>query len=121
MRPIWADDLMGDRVTGMRGKALLPTVESYVSANAIYVDPEFADVERLVDWLREHSEIAQRIAQNQRETVVGGGYLSIAAETCYWRALLQGWSKTALVDEQEWRHMEVQRYETWLLKEVTGD
>jgi hypothetical protein len=45
--------------------------------------------------------------------------LSIAAETCYWRALIRAWSESAVVNERDWVGMEGERYETWLLKEVS--
>lgn len=41
-------------------------------------------------YLRAHPEIAQGIANRQRELVK---YLSQAAENCYWRALIRGWSE----------------------------
>ncbi|KAH7393062.1 glycosyl transferase family 90-domain-containing protein [Pyrenochaeta sp. MPI-SDFR-AT-0127] len=98
----------------------LPTVEKWQDANAIYVKPDFSDLEDVVRFLRSWPEVARRIAQNQRDTVVGGGYLSLAAETCYWRALIRGWAAAAKVDGHEWSEQVGKRYETWLLEEVSN-
>jgi hypothetical protein len=52
-------------------------------------------------WLRENPKIAKGIAQRQRELMVGSGYLSEAAETCYWRSLIRVWSRTVRTDEAD--------------------
>tara|TARA_R110002003_G_scaffold141_8_gene12939 strand:- start:10086 stop:11054 length:969 start_codon:yes stop_codon:yes gene_type:complete len=121
LRPIWAGDLMGEVGGRRRGKEVrgaLPTVSSYEDANAIYVDPDFSNLEGVVKFLDKHPEISKRIARNQRNLMVGGGYLSLAAETCYWRALIRGWGEVAVVTE-EWGSDVGVRYETWLLNEVS--
>lgn len=121
IRPIWAGDLMGvDHDQKVRVDGAIPTITSYKEANAIYVDPNFSNLESVVEFLREHPNVARQIARNQRAMVVGGGYLSVAAETCYWRALIEGWSRAAIVDEAEWGGLEGERYETWLLKEISS-
>jgi hypothetical protein len=94
-------------------------VGSYRDANAVYVQSDFSDLEMLVGILREFPHVAERIARNQRDLVVRRGYLSVAAETCYWRALIRGWGRSAIVDEREWAGLQGERYETWLLKEVS--
>jgi hypothetical protein len=112
---------MGEVGGGRRGKEVkgaLPTVSSYEDANAIYVDPDFSNLEGVVKFLDKHPEISKRIARNQRNLMVGGGYLSLAAETCYWRALIRGWGEVAVVTE-EWGSDIGERYETWLLNEVS--
>lgn len=43
----------------------------------------------------------------------GGGYLSPAAETCYWRALIRGWSSVVRVDGDEWEGREEERGVSW--------
>lgn len=96
----------------------LPTVATWQEANAIYVKPDFSDLEGLVRLLRLRPDVASRIARNQREFVVRGGYLSLAAETCYWRALVRGWAAVAQVDGNEWSDEVGVRYEEWLLEEV---
>jgi len=46
--------------------------------------------------------------------VVGGGYLSEAAEACYWRSLIRAWATMARVlDINEWG--DGMRWETFVL------
>lgn len=119
MRPITAGDLMG---TGERDGAKagsLKTVTRWEDANVIYVKPDFSDLEQVVEFLRDRIDVAERIAKNQRDMLVAQGYLSLAADTCYWRALVLAWSEAAMVDEDEWAGLESEMYETWLLKEVS--
>ncbi|RFU28056.1 hypothetical protein B7463_g8281, partial [Scytalidium lignicola] len=71
-------------------------------ANAIFVSSNWDDLEATVQYLQSHPDIGERIARNQRETFVGRGYLSDAAEVCYWRELIRAWSSFAVVDEEEW-------------------
>lgn len=120
MRPIWAEELMGEGTKIRVVEGTLPTVSRYEDANAIYVDPGFSNLEKLIGFLRAHPHAASRIARNQRVGVVKGDYLSLAAETCYWRALFHGWHSVATVNEDDWRGLEGERYETWLLKEVSA-
>jgi hypothetical protein len=126
LRPIFAGDLIrevtgggGGGRDGDRRDGVVETVGSYRDANAIYVASDFGDLEGLVGVLRGYEYVAERVARNQRDLVVGKGYLSIAAETCYWRALIRAWSESAVVNERDWVGMEGERYETWLLKEVS--
>ncbi|KAF2826451.1 hypothetical protein CC86DRAFT_417592 [Ophiobolus disseminans] len=112
LRPIDADVLMG------RGGAKTSpgSVMAYADANAIYVAHDFSNLEAVVGFLRRNPHVGRRVARNQREWVVGGGYLGLAAETCYWRALVRGWARVVHVDEGEWGTGE--RFEGWLLGEV---
>lgn len=133
LRPVDAEVLMGGggggsgtgtararrRRRGGQG-GVLGTLADYRDANAVYVRSDFSNLEAVVLFLREHQEVARRIARNQREGVVGRGYLGAAAETCYWRGLVRGWAKVAEVDEQVWRTEDEVRYETWLLNEVSS-
>ncbi|KAJ4369730.1 hypothetical protein N0V83_005493 [Neocucurbitaria cava] len=132
LRPIDAEELMSsvegsaksprtrrDAKPTSTQQTILNPVATWQEANAIYVNPDFSNLEAVVLFLRSHPEVGQRLAQNQRETVVGPGYLSLAAETCYWRALVRAWSTVAEVDEQDWGREEGERYETWLLEEVS--
>jgi hypothetical protein len=118
MRPIRAEVLMGRNAEAKETLGALGTVSAWEDANAIFVKPDWTNLEALIFFLRMHPHIAQRIARNQRDVMVGGGYLSRAAETCYWRALIRGWSKIAVVDEKEWELGEGERFEGWLLGEV---
>jgi hypothetical protein len=72
-------------------------------ANVIFVKPDWSDLHQTVKYLEDHPEIARGIAIRQRELMVGKGYLSEAAEVCYWRSLISSWSQMAQWDEQEWR------------------
>jgi hypothetical protein len=129
MRPIWAQDLVNEVIGGKdKGRRkgvvvddgeILGMVGSYKEANAVYVEPDFEELDGLVGVLRKYPYVAERIARNQREGVVGKGYLSMGAETCYWRALIRGWGESAVIEEREWADLEGERYETWLLQEVS--
>jgi hypothetical protein len=88
-------------------------------ANVVFVKPDWSDLEATVRWLREHPDVGADIARRQRGLLVGGGYLSEAAEACYWRSLIGAWSRTARV-EGDWG--EGMRWETFsLLGKATFD
>ena len=53
-------------------------------------------------WLERNPRVAQGIAERQRDLFVGRGYLSPAAEVCYWRALIWGWSEAVRYEVSEW-------------------
>lgn len=90
-------------------------------ANVIFVDPDWADLEQTVLWLRAHPNVAEGIAERQRELVADRGLLSAAAETCYWRSLIRGWSKVAIPDESDWKGVEEGvRWETFSLTAKSG-
>jgi hypothetical protein len=79
---------------------------SYEGANAISVAPGLSDLEELIEMLRSYPHVVERVARFQREGVIGGGCLSMAAETSYWRASVRGRSGCAVVDEGDgtgWR------------------
>lgn len=84
------------------------------SANIIFVRPDWSDLEATIAYLERNPELAKGIAQRQRALMVDTGYLSEAAETCYWRSLIRGWSDMAKADEEEWRE-EGMRFETYAL------
>jgi len=67
-------------------------------------------------WLRSNPVTAEGIANRQRAQFVQSGMLGQAAETCYWRALIRGWSSVAVLDEK-WRREggEGVRWETFSL------
>ncbi|KAL1601503.1 hypothetical protein SLS60_006418 [Paraconiothyrium brasiliense] len=129
LRPIAAGELIaglgggkGARRRKSEGEGLtmplLGTVKDWREANAIYVSPRFDDLEEVIMVLRAHPEVARRIARNQREAVVERGYLSGAAEACYWRALVEAWARSVVVRD-EWAEEMGERYETWLLKQMS--
>lgn len=135
MKPIMAGDLIvafakggGDDTAPQVGEGngregvplpLLQAVGDWRDANAIYVSPKFEDLEGVIMLLRARPDVARRIARNQRETVVERGYLGAAAEACYLRALVKAWAASTVAGE-EWEKETGERYETWLLKQVSG-
>lgn len=50
-------------------------------------------------WLRENEEIAKGIADRGRDISARTGFLSEAAESCYWRSLIRGWARVAIEDD----------------------
>lgn len=136
IRPVVADELLSvfsssssSASVGSSAKKtgyvqpLLPTIPAseWHTANAIYVRPDFSNLESTIFFLRSHPEVAARIARNQRDVVVEGQYLSSAAEVCYWRSLVRGWAKSAVVDEAQWGSEMGERFENWILEEVTSE
>ncbi|KAI9694339.1 MAG: hypothetical protein M1820_008987 [Bogoriella megaspora] len=89
-------------------------------ANAIFVAHDWSDLEAVIQWLRDHADVAAGIANRQRDSVVHGGYLSQAAEACYWRALIRGWASVADVEignaEGQWNASEGIRFEQYLVR-----
>lgn len=78
-------------------------------------------LEATVMWLRENPGVAEGIAHRQREGVEKG-YLSEAAEVCYWRGLIRGWSSVVRLDDPKWKEEggEGVRWETFALTGSTG-
>jgi len=62
--------------------------------NYIQVKRDFSDLEERVKWFMGHPREAQQVADNSVATF-RSRYLTPAAETCYWRRLLDGWSEVA--------------------------
>ena len=82
--------------------------------------PDWSDLEAVIEYLETNPRIAQDIAARQKETMVKRGYLSRAAEACYWRRLIRSWGETVRWDESEWG--EGMRWETFsLLGKTTYD
>jgi len=120
MRPIFSSTLLrphGKSESNPRWPKEYPASE----ANIVFVDPDWKDLEATVIWLKEHDAVAKDIARRQREMYVEGGYLSEAAETCYWRALLRGWSEVARpIDGWGIRDGDGVRWETFSLTGKVG-
>jgi hypothetical protein len=66
--------------------------------NYVEVERDFSDLERVMEHLLAHPEEAQRIANNSVRTF-RERYLTVAAEACYWRALIQGWASVSFKPE----------------------
>jgi hypothetical protein len=71
-------------------------------ANMVFVRPDWEDLGEVVAWLEENPVVARGIAARQREMFYGMGYLSPAAEVCYWRALMRGWAEIARPTGDGW-------------------
>ncbi|KAI4861748.1 hypothetical protein F4820DRAFT_52087 [Hypoxylon rubiginosum] len=87
-------------------------------ANILFVAPDWSDLEATVDWLERHPKVAEGIARRQRELFHGGGYFSPAAEMCYWRAAIRGWSSVVRTDGQGFEDLEEIPWEEFSLKEI---
>ena len=92
----------------------------------IFVANDWSDLEATIVWLEAHPELAETIARNQRELMVSRGYLSAAANACYWRALIRRWARVARPKEDGhkawgsgWRE-EGMRWETFALTDKVG-
>lgn len=123
VRPLFSDDL--DLGSGPGTESWIPDpdiVKAWPTryrpeeANIVFVSPEWTDLEGTVRWLEEHPQVAEGIARRQRELFVGGGYLSPAAETCYWRALVRGWNKVASLEGEGWEEKEGMRWELFSMR-----
>lgn len=115
MRPIFSSsiDTSSDEPSATKGSAT-PPPSSYPhestnqtwpisyplsQANIVFVKPDWSDLEATIKFLRQHPEVAEGIANRQRDVMVTQGYLSQAAETCYWRSLIKAWNKMARTSE----------------------
>ncbi|KAI1438499.1 hypothetical protein GGR50DRAFT_435607 [Xylaria sp. CBS 124048] len=87
-------------------------------ANVVFVAPDWSDLEATIAWLEARPRVAEGIAARQRALFAEGGYLSPAAEACYWRALIRGWSEIVRVDEGAFDDLEEVPWEEFSLKEV---
>ncbi|KAH8814888.1 hypothetical protein F5884DRAFT_154746 [Xylogone sp. PMI_703] len=68
-------------------------------ANIVFVKPDWSDLEDTVEFLMKHPGIGEGIANRQRDVMVKQGYLSEAAEACYWRKLITAWALMARTSE----------------------
>ena len=59
--------------------------------NFVEVERDWSDLDSKMKWLLGHDDHAQRIADNNVKTF-RERYLTPAAETCYWRRLIQEWA-----------------------------
>lgn len=66
--------------------------------NYLPVKRDFSDLEKKVTRLLKHPEEAQRIADNAVKTF-RSRYTTMAAESCYWRRMIKGWSGVAFRPE----------------------
>ncbi|KAI0554690.1 glycosyl transferase family 90-domain-containing protein [Xylaria curta] len=106
VRPLFSSDLglgtSSEWALSSGVRKAWPTHYSPSEANAVFVAPDWSDLESTISWLEAHPDIAEAIAQRQRNLFVERGYLSPAMETCYWRALIRGWSLVVRPEEEGW-------------------
>lgn len=62
--------------------------------NFVPAKRNFSDLKKKVQYYLKHQDEAQRIADNAVATF-RDRYLTLAAETCYWRRLIEGWNSVA--------------------------
>lgn len=66
-------------------------VQSGPEQNYVQLNADFSDLEEKMDYYLSHIDEAEHIADNSVNTF-RRRYLSPAAEACYWRKLIRGWS-----------------------------
>lgn len=66
--------------------------------NFVQVDRDYHDLESAMSWLQSHDKTARKIAANSVRTF-RQRYLTPAAEVCYWRKLIHGWSRVSFEPE----------------------
>jgi len=115
MRPVFSSQLLRPKEKLERDERW-PLAYPAEEANVVFVDPELDDLEQTVMWLREHQNVAKGIARRQRREVERGIF-SEAADVCYWRSLVKGWSSVARTDDERWRQDDGEgiRWETFSL------
>lgn len=109
VRPLYASDLpLGDDVPVWEPTADEEKAWPHATpdeANLVFVSPDWSNLGATVRWLERHPKVAEGIARRQRTLFADGprgrGYLSPAAEVCYWRALLAGWRKVVQYNDTE--------------------
>ncbi|CAK7209733.1 hypothetical protein SBRCBS47491_000541 [Sporothrix bragantina] len=114
VRPLYASDLDLEGVDkNVKNKKWVPTADEEEAwphatpgtANLVFVAPDWSNLGATVRWLEKHPDVAEGIARRQRDLFGwhhgGKGYLSPAAEVCYWRSLLRGWRQVVQYNETE--------------------
>ena len=62
--------------------------------NFVPAKRNFSDLKKKIQYYLNHQDEAQLIADNA-VTTFRDRYLTLAAETCYWRRLIEGWNSVA--------------------------
>jgi hypothetical protein len=123
VKPIWSSDLLRDRPASRKStwkptedmQRAWPTRFTPEEGNAIFVAPDWSDLEDTVKWLEDHGDVAEGIASRQRDIFARQGYLSPAAEACYWRALIRAWTTVVTIDAGEWEGWDEVSWEVFAL------
>jgi hypothetical protein len=99
-------------------------ISSGAEANFVEVAPDFSDLERKIEYLIDHPEVAERIANNSVATF-RDRYLTPAAEACSWRALIRQYASVCdfepqlyLANSRGENSMRGTPFESWLLMEA---
>ncbi|KAJ5625429.1 hypothetical protein N7510_001738 [Penicillium lagena] len=97
-------------------------VSSGPDANYVEVDRDFADLPHKIDYLIDHPEVAERIANNAVRTF-RDRYLTPAAESCYWRHLVRQYASVCdfepvlfSIDRDGRKQPRGMPFEMWLLR-----
>lgn len=85
--------------------------------NFVEVERNYENLAEKITWLQKHGSDAERIASNNVK-VFRERYLTSAAEVCYWRKLIHGWSKVSFQPEffelvngtKNWRGVPVESF-----------
>lgn len=96
-------------------------VSSGPDANYVEVAHDFSDLGRKIEFLVDHPDVAERIADNAVKTF-RDRYLTPAAESCYWRELVRAYGSVsefepALGENKngQTRKLRGTPFETWVL------
>jgi hypothetical protein len=121
MRPLFSSELPFHTLPGSSHKpdSCWPSSYPASKANVVFVSPDWSDLEHTIAWLEENPDVAHGIATRQRKMNVDGGYLSSAAEVCYWRSLIRGWSEVVKLGKTWDNSSEGMRWETFSLTRKT--
>lgn len=68
------------------------------SQNFVQVERDFSDLDEKMEYYLRNPEFAERVARNSKK-IFRERYLSPAAEACYWRSLIEGYSKVSFKPE----------------------
>ncbi|KAL4816561.1 glycosyl transferase family 90-domain-containing protein [Aspergillus spinulosporus] len=94
-------------------------ISSGPDANYVEVERDWSDLERKVEFLLDNPQTAERIAENSVKTL-RDRYLTPAAESCYWRALLRKYGEVSgfapvLKEGRKGEKNRGSRFESWVL------
>jgi hypothetical protein len=110
VRPVFSSTILGTAADGHRQRQhpsarvreAWPVEAPLDEANTIFVAGDWSDLNATIYWLEENPAAAAGLARRQRDMFAGGGYMSPAAEACYWRSLLRGWAKVVRPIGEGW-------------------
>ncbi|OJJ46173.1 hypothetical protein ASPZODRAFT_152378 [Penicilliopsis zonata CBS 506.65] len=95
-------------------------VASGPEANFVEVERDWSDLERKIEYLIDHPDVAEKIADNAIRTF-RDRYLTPAAESCYWRHLIRQYASVCDFEPELYTSSEGRKqlrgipFETWIL------